>query len=134
MGPEETPLEVGLGFAVAYNKGVDFIGRDALLRQRDAGIEKRLVLFSVPGGEEVPLILHDEPVYRDGERVGQTTSGGRAFRVGGSLAFAMLHGPRGVSWDWIESGSYEIKVAGKMYNMLPLRRAPYDPDGKLLKS
>ncbi len=134
MGPEETPLEIGLGFAVAFNKGVDFIGRDALLRQREAGIEKRLVLFSVSDGEEVPLILHDEPVYRNGERVGQTTSGGRAFRVGGSLAFVMLHGPRGVSWDWIESGSYEIKVAGKMYNMLPLRRAPYDPDGKLLKN
>ena len=133
IGPEETPLEVGLGFAVAYDKGVDFIGRDAVQRQREVGVERRLALFSVPGDDVAPLILHDEPVYRNGKRIGQTTSGGRAFRVGGSLAFAMLRGPRGVSRDWIESGYYEMKVAGQMYEMQPLRRGPYDPDGERMK-
>ncbi len=138
MGPEETPLEVGLEFAVAFDKGMDFIGREALLRQREEGIDRRLVLFGISDGDAPPLILHDEPVYRNGVRVGQTTSGARAFRVGGSLAFVMLRGPHGapggISWDWIESGSYEMKVAGQMYEMQPLRRAPYDPDGKRMKS
>jgi len=140
MGPEDTPLEVGLGFAVAYDKGVNFIGRDALLRRRETGIDRRLVLFHIPDGEAPPLILHDEPVYRNGEWVGQTTSGGRSFRVdekGASLAFVMLRGAaetKGVSWEWIENGSYEIKVAGRMHDMKPLRRAHYDADGQRMKN
>jgi len=136
MGPEDTPLEVGLGFAVAWNKKENFLGQEALLRQRDAGLDRRLVLFQVPDddGGNVPLILHDEPVYRNGKRVGQVTSGSRAFRIGDSLAFVMLKGPEGVPWDWIASGSYEMKVSGRMFGMLPLRRAPYDPTGERMKT
>ncbi len=138
MGPEETPLEVGLDFAVAYDKGVGFTGREALLRLKEMGVHRRLVLFSIPDGtdgEEPPLMLHDEPVYRNGERVGQTTSGGRSIRLGGSLAFAMIRCPEGetISWDWIESGSYEVKVAGKRYAITPLKKPPYDPGGKRMK-
>jgi glycine cleavage system aminomethyltransferase T/glycine/D-amino acid oxidase-like deaminating enzyme len=131
MGSHDTPLEVGLGFAVAYEKGVNFMGRDAMLRKCDAGTNRRLVLFSIEGH---PLILHDEPVFRDGVLVGQTTSGGRAFRVGGSLAFAMIQSPETISQDWIDSGEFSTRIAGRVHNMSPLRRPPYDPDSTRLKS
>ena len=56
---------------------------DALQRQRDAGLEKRLVMFVLDDPE--PYILGNEPVYRDGEVVGRITSGffGPPWKVGG---------------------------------------------------
>lgn len=131
MGPEDTPIDVGLGFAVAYEKDVEFTGRDAMLRKRDAGSDRRLVLFHVEGE---PLILHDEPVYRNGRLVGQTTSGGRAFRTGGSLAFAMITAPETISKDWIDAGEFTIKIAGDLHAAIPLHRPPYDPKSMRLKS
>ena len=64
----DTPLEAGLRFAVSLDKGVDFIGKDALLRQRERGLEKRLAIFVLRDPE--PLLLGDEPIYRDGVIVG----------------------------------------------------------------
>jgi len=66
MGPEETPFEVGLGFAVNLNK--DFIGRQSLLGQKKSGWTKQLLLCEVLA--EKVLILHDEPVYLDDKIVG----------------------------------------------------------------
>src|SRR5258706_13446450 len=45
--PDDTPLEAGLGFAVAWNKPDGFIGKDALVRQREAGVSRRLVLIAL---------------------------------------------------------------------------------------
>ena len=64
------------------------LDREQLLRQKEQGLERRLVLFSVPDG--APLLLHDEPIYRNDTLVGATTSGNRSFRVGGSLCLALL--------------------------------------------
>ena len=47
ISPADTPLEAGLGFAVAFNNNAKFLGRDALLRQRDAGIARRMVIFTL---------------------------------------------------------------------------------------
>ncbi|MEZ5192466.1 MAG: aminomethyltransferase family protein [Nocardioides sp.] len=71
----DTPLEAGLGFAVAWDKPGGFVGRDALLRQKEAGPpQKRLVnvLLGSPDHD-----LHGiEPVYWDGAAVGIVRSGG----------------------------------------------------------
>lgn len=131
MGPEDTPLDVGLGFAVAYDKGWEFTGRDALLRQRETGPKRRLVLFHIDGS---PLIVHDEPIFRDGQLVGQITSGGRAFRIGGSLGFGMIRAPESISREWIDSGTYTVRISGEIFAMTPLHRAPYDPGGRRLNS
>ena len=61
---QDTPLEAGLGFAVALDKGPEFTGRDALLRQREEGLKRRFVVFTLDDPE--PLVLGDEPIYRDG--------------------------------------------------------------------
>ena len=66
IGPDDSPLQAGLGFTVCWDKQGGFQGRDALLRQRDIGIDRHLMLFAVEGGR--PLILHDEPIYRNGLR------------------------------------------------------------------
>ena len=65
---EETPLEAGLSFVLAWDKPGGFIGREALLAQRESGVEKRLVQFALEDPE--PLLYHNEPIWRDGKQVG----------------------------------------------------------------
>src|ERR671934_61233 len=73
LSPDDTPLEAGLEFAVAWRKPVPFLGREALRRQKAAGVKRRLVLFVL--GDPGPVLWGGEPIYRDGRSVGHTTSG-----------------------------------------------------------
>ena len=72
--PEETPFEAGLGFAVKLDKGVDFIGREALIAAKAGGPRKRLRCLVLDDPRSVAL--GNEPVRVDGEIVGRVTSGG----------------------------------------------------------
>ena len=130
MGPEDTPLEVGLGFAVAWEKPGGFVGREALLKQRKTGPARRLVLFQVEGR---PLLLHDEPIYRAGRLAGRSTSGGRGFRTGLSLCFGTIDCAAGETRTDLMNDDYEIAVAGERIALTPLARPPYDPDGKRMR-
>ena len=108
--PDDTPLEAGLGFAVAWDKPGGFIGRDALLRQREAGIRRRLV--AVRAHDDDALMYHNEPLWRDGVLVGATTSGMYGHTVGGPLALGYVANPDGVAdRSYLESGTYEVEVA-----------------------
>ncbi len=89
ISPDRTPLEAGLRWAVSFDKG-DFVGRDALVRQREEGAPARLWGLRVDDRRAIP-----RPHYAvlDGggadERVGETTSGGFSptLRVGIALAY-----------------------------------------------
>ena len=129
LTPSITPLEAGLRFAVDFSK--TFTGSEALTAQSNEELHQRLVLFSIPDG--APLLLYDEPIYRDGEVVGETTSGVRAFRVGGSLAFGLVRHAPACTRDFIRDGSYEIRVGDEYFPASPLARAPYDPSGARMK-
>jgi len=113
IGPEETPLMAGLGFLVDWDKS-DFIGRNALIEQMETGNYPRLMKFELPNKK--PLLLHDEPIYRDGICVGRTTSGQQGFRTGKTLCM-------GYVTDHKQSGDYTIKVAGYIYPLRPIRNA-----------
>jgi glycine cleavage system aminomethyltransferase T len=82
-----TPLEAGLERFVKLGKG-DFIGREALLAQRERGVERRLSCLIVSDGPAVPYA--GEPVFRDDQVVGYVMSGGFGPTVGASIAFAYL--------------------------------------------
>lgn len=133
IGPCDTPLEAGLSFAVAWDKPSAFAGREALLRQREAGVTRRLTSFALEEGRH-PLLLHEEPIYRDGRVVGRTTSGGRGFRTGLSIALAYVDCPAGMPRKELLQGRYEIAVAGERFALRPLAQAAYDPDGKKMRS
>jgi len=132
LSPYVTPLEAGLVFAVAFDKDTPFLGREALQRQRDAGVTRRLVLFSIEEG--TPLPLHDEPVYRDGAMVGATTSGGYSPTFDKCFAFALVSHEVPIDRAFLDSGRWEIDIAARRYPAKPLHRAPYDPGGKRLRS
>jgi heterotetrameric sarcosine oxidase gamma subunit len=131
IGPEDSPLEAGLSFAVAFDKSANFIGREALLRQRDAGVGRHLLLFAVDGAH--PLLLHDEPIYSDGRIVGRTTSGARGFRTGFSLCLAYIAADSGERRADLLQRRYEIGIAGERYPLIALPRAPYDPMGERMR-
>ena len=78
---EDTPLEAGLGFAVKLDKSGGFIGRDALMKQKEQGLERRLVQFLLKDPQ--PLLYHNEPIWRDNEIVGFVSSGMYGHTLGG---------------------------------------------------
>ena len=88
LTPSRTPLEAGLGFAVKLDSDISFLGREALLAQRERGLERRLVTFTVDDPDAV--LFGRETVFRDGEPVGWLTSGGYGHTVEQSIALAYL--------------------------------------------
>jgi len=113
IGDEDTPLEAGLAFACAFDKPTPFIGRDALLRQREAGVTRRLVHFALDDPE--PLLYHNEPVLRDGHIVGRLTSGAYGHALGRAVGLGYISNPGGVDPAFIKAGRYEIEVAGERF-------------------
>ena len=84
---EYTPYEAGLGWAVKLKKG-DFLGREALMRSKEAGIERRLCCLTLDNPEHV--VMGKEPILA-GERVlGYVTSANVGYTVGKSVAYGYL--------------------------------------------
>ena len=88
IGDEDTPLEAGLEFAVAWDKPGGCVGLEALRRQRAAGIRRRLVAIALESSER--LLYHNEPIWRDGELVGRVCSGMFGHTLGVSLGLGYL--------------------------------------------
>ncbi|MCA0434381.1 MAG: FAD-dependent oxidoreductase [Proteobacteria bacterium] len=136
IADEDTPLEAGLGFGVAWDKKGGFIGKKALAKQREKKLlPKRMVTIALEAsGEDAPMMYHEEPVYRDGVIVGSTTSGAWGHRVGKSLALAYVKNDGGVNADWLASGNWEVEIAWKKYRAKMQFAAFYDPKGERIKA
>jgi 4-methylaminobutanoate oxidase (formaldehyde-forming) len=128
---EDTPLEAGLGFAVAWDKPNGFIGREALLTQKEKGVTKRLATFTLDDPE--PLLYHNEPVWRDDEIVGHITSGMFGHTVGRSIGLGYVSHVDGVTAEWIKAGTYEIEVAGERFAATAGLRPLYDPKAERVR-
>ncbi len=122
---EDTPLEAGLGFAVAWDKPGGFVGREALLAQRGEPRVKRMVQIRLDDPEE--LLYHDEPIYRDGVLVGRMTSGMYGHTVGAAVGMGFVTHPDGVGRDFVASGEWEVEVATRRAGAAASLRPFYDP-------
>ncbi len=129
VSDEDTPLQAGLGFAVAWNKPGGFIGREALLAARGAPLTTRLVKLRLADPDE--LLFHDEPVYRDGELVGRVTSGMFGHTVGAAVALATVSHPGGVTRDFLDGGKWQVAVADRRVTAEVSIRPFYDPRPRL---
>ncbi len=129
---EDTPLEAGLGFVCRLDKNTAFIGRDALLRQREAGLKRRLVQFALKDPE--PLLYHNEPIYRDGEIVGYLTSGNYGHHLGAAVGLGYVRHPDGVDADFVASGHFEIEVACERIPAEASLRPLYDPKSARIRA
>ena len=129
---EDTPLEAGLGFAVAMKKPGGFIGRDALLRQKERGLTRRLVQFAMHDAE--PLLYHNEPILRDGRIVGRIASGMFGHTVGRSIGLGYVeNGGEVVTADYVSGGRFEIEVAGTPLPARASLKPFYDPGNLRVK-
>ena len=128
--PDDTPYEAGLGFAVKLAKG-DFIGREALIRQKETGLTRKLIMFTLDDPE--PILHHDEPIYRDGELVSSITHGAYAHLLGGAMGMGYLENAEGVGNEWVLGARYEIRVDGKLISATAHLKAPYDPLAKRVR-
>lgn len=104
MDDETTPLEAGLAWVVKLDKG-PFVGRDALLRQREQGVARKLVGFTLT---EPGIPRHGYPVLSDGRRVGVVTSGTRSPSLGISIGLAYVPPPLAA-----EGSAFAVEVRGR---------------------
>jgi heterotetrameric sarcosine oxidase gamma subunit len=127
----DSVLEVGLGFAVAMDK--DFIGRDAVARFKESGpLMRRLAQVRVLDPE--PLMFHGEVVYRDGAPVGYVRAASYGHTLGGAVGLAMIETGDPVTADTLNSGTWEIDVAGTRYPAVASLRPMYDPDNARIRA
>jgi 4-methylaminobutanoate oxidase (formaldehyde-forming) len=124
IGGDDTPLEAGLGFAVSFKKS-GFVGRDALLRQRDAPLARRLIMFTLDDPE--PLLLGDEPIYRDGALLGRITSGAFGHTLGHSVGMGYVAHRDGVDTTFLRAGRWELEIATERFPATAQLEPPYDP-------
>lgn len=136
MSDEETPIEAGLGFAIAWDKKGGFIGREALLKQKALSVlPKRMVCIALEDSTAAaPMMYHEEPIYRSGVIVGSTTSGAWGHRVNLSLGMGYVSNDVGVTKDWIDSGKWEVELAWKRYGAKVQLQSFYDPKGERIKA
>ncbi|OHV19949.1 FAD-dependent oxidoreductase [Rhizobium sp. RMa-01] len=121
---EDHVLEAGLGFAVKTGKG-EFIGRDAVLRKQETGLDRRLVQFKLTDPE--PLLFHNEAIIRDGEIVGTITSGNYGHFLGGAIGLGYVP-CEGESVAKVLGSFYEIEIAGTRVRAEPSLAPMYDPN------
>jgi len=131
IGPDHTPVEAGLGWAVKLRTEIDFRGRAAIAAQRTGGVRKMLAGFTCDA--EV-VLLGRETIYRDGERVGWLTSGGYGYTIDRSIGYGYIRNPDGVTADYINAGTYALEVGGEQVPADVSLQPFYDPTNARVKS
>jgi dimethylglycine dehydrogenase len=124
---EYSAYESGLDRFVHPNKG-QFIGRDALVRGREKGLDWNYVTLEVHGITDADP-RGNEPIYANGKLIGRATNGGFGWRVNKSLALAMVHP------DHAKVGTaLTIRILGKDYPATIIPESPYDPENARLRA
>jgi glycine cleavage system aminomethyltransferase T len=121
----DTPYEAGLGFMVKLDKPTNFIGKEALLKQKETGVKRRLASFVVEDPEV--MLWGGERIFRDGKLMGTTTSGYYGFTLGRAIAFGYVKSDEIITPEFVLSGKYTIDFAGKQYAAEAMLQPPFDP-------
>ena len=133
LTPDHNPLEAGLLFACKLRTGIAFVGREAVEKARAEGVGRRLVSLMVddPDG----MMWGGELVVRDGVAAGQVTSAAWGETLGACVALGYVWRPDGatVTPDYIESGVWQINIAGTLCTARVLLRPPFDAAGEKIK-
>lgn len=127
---EDHVLDAGLGFTVSRKKP-SFIGRDAVLRREDTGLERRMLQFRLTDPE--PLLFHNEAIVRDGQIVGPITSGNYGHFLGGAIGMGYVP-CKGQSEADVLGSSYEVEVAGVRHKAVASLTPMYDPKSERVKA
>jgi glycine cleavage system aminomethyltransferase T/glycine/D-amino acid oxidase-like deaminating enzyme len=127
---EDHVLEAGLGFALKLHKPEGkygpFIGRNEVLWRKEMGLTRRLLQFRLRDPE--PLLLHNEPIYRDGKSVGFITSGAYGHHLGSAVGMGYVGVELKLADKDLLAASYSIDIAGRLYQADVSLKPFYDPE------
>lgn len=126
IGPDYTPLEAGLGWAVKLKRDVDFIGRQALVDQLAVPLRRRLATFTVD--DPNVILLRRESIYRNNELVGWLASAGWGYTVEKNIGYGYVRNAEGVTNEYLLGGEFELEVASKRVPCTITLEALYDPN------
>jgi 4-methylaminobutanoate oxidase (formaldehyde-forming) len=136
LSDEDHVLEAGLGFAVKIGKPQGafghFIGRDAVLRKREAGLSRRLLQFKLSRPE--PLVYHTEPILEGAKVVGYLTSGAYGHTLGAAIGLGYVPCRPGETMDEILSRRFEIDVGGETIPAVASLQPMYDPSSARIRA
>ena len=131
IAAEDSLLQAGLSFTARPDAG-NFLGRDAYLAARAAGIpDRRLVQFKLddPG----PLLYHNEPIVMNDEVVGYLSSGMYGHSLGAACGMGYVNVP-GLTAGQISKAAFEIEIACERFSARASLRALYDPSGSRMRA
>ncbi|KAK7075104.1 hypothetical protein SK128_005196 [Halocaridina rubra] len=131
--PDDSPLEAGLAFTCKLKTSTNFLGREAIKKQKVRGITKKLVTITV----DDPLIplWGLEGIWRDGKPVGYIRRADYAFALGRSLGYGYVQHPDKsiVTNDFLKSGTWKIESMGEYIDATVHIRPPFDPKNLRVK-
>jgi len=133
IGSTDTPLEAGLGFAVAWDKPGGFVGRDALLARCGNGPPRRRLVQLLLTDPEA-ILWHDEPVWREGHIVGSVASAGYGWTLGGAVGLAYITAQDPLTQAWLDAATLEVEVAGERVPARASLRPMLDPGNTRVRS
>lgn len=111
LSQEITPLEAGLNFAVKLNKEADFIGKEALVKQKEVGLTRKLVGIELI---ERGIPRHDYSVFQKDKKIGIITSGTQSPTLGTNIGLALLETPYTELGQEVEVGIRTKKIKAKV--------------------
>ena len=128
LSTDYTVLEGGLERFIKWDKA-DFVGKAALLSEKQQGSRKRFVILTIdePGPCDAPYM---STVWRDNEIIGETLSGGWGHRVDKSIALAMIRAVYAVPGENVEVEIFGDRFSATVHPDRPL----WDPENERLKS
>lgn len=120
--PGASPIQLGVGWTIRFDKE-GFVGREALLKQKEEGIETQLEGFVVEGSRDI--MKPDSDILRDGRVVGKVTSANYGYRVDRSLVRGWIR-----TSEREEGGTYQVKDGEKEYTLRLVKVPFYDPENR----
>lgn len=140
MAVEKSYRNMGRELSIEYNafeSGLDrfirpeksFIGRDAMLAAREQGLRWNFVTLVVEGNTDVDA-RGSEAIYDEtGALAGRVTSGGYGWRIGKSVALAMVKPAHAV-----EGTRLKVRILGSLYDATVVAESPFDPDNAVIRA
>ncbi|NXP55343.1 PDPR phosphatase, partial [Heliornis fulica] len=119
-----TPMECGREFQVKLEKGMQFVGQEALLEQKQNGVYKRFTMFILEDHDTDTDLWPwwGEPIFRNGRYVGKTTSSAYSYTLERHVCLGFVQHfdeqtgeELVVTTDFINQGEYEIDIAGQRF-------------------
>ncbi|BDD91389.1 FAD-dependent oxidoreductase [Pandoraea sp. NE5] len=130
LTPDTNPVQAGLTFACKLAGGLPFVGRKAVELAKSTGVRRRLVSVVLDGASD-RMLWGGEALLRNGEPVGFLSSAAYGHTIDAPVGLAYLTNPNGVvSAEYVESGRYQVDLAGDRLDARVQLRALYDPKGE----